>query len=98
MRIRILGHAAHPMLVVFPLGLFITAVVFDAIGLGTGNAVYGQVGFWDISAGLIGAVLAALTGLTDWTGVPAGTRAKRVGLRHGLLNTAAVVLFVIAWA
>lgn len=30
-RARFAGHVIHPMLVVFPLGLFITAVVFDAL-------------------------------------------------------------------
>ena len=28
------GHPIHPMLVVFPLGLLATAVIFDAIALG----------------------------------------------------------------
>jgi uncharacterized membrane protein len=47
---------------------------------------------------LIGAVLAAVTGIADWTKVPGNTRAKSIGVRHGLLNAVVVVLFLISWA
>ncbi|MFC0527407.1 DUF2231 domain-containing protein [Phytohabitans kaempferiae] len=96
-RVRVLGHPVHPMLVVFPLGLFVTGTIFDLIHLFSDNGVFAEVGFWMISAGIIGAVLAALTGFADFTSIPSGTRAKRVGRVHGLLNAAVLVLFVIAW-
>jgi uncharacterized membrane protein len=96
-RIRTLGHPVHPMLIVFPLGLFVTATVFDLIRLISNNGTFGQVGYWDIVAGLIGAVLAAATGLADWTAIPAGTRAKRIGLLHGSANAVVAVLFLISW-
>jgi uncharacterized membrane protein len=96
-RARALGHSIHPMLVVFPLGLLIAALVFDAVHLGTANDIFSQVGFWNITAGLVGAVLAALAGFIDWLGIPARTRARSAGLLHGCLNVAAVVLFLIAW-
>jgi uncharacterized membrane protein len=85
------------MLVTFPLGLLITGTIFDLVHLISDNGTFGEVGFWSISAGIIGAVLAATTGLVDWTGIPAGTRAKRVGLLHGSLNTAVLLLFAVAW-
>jgi uncharacterized membrane protein len=53
-----------------------TAVVFDVLGLITGRSGYA------IAAG----VVAAVFGLIDWTAIPAGTRAKRVGVLHGLGN------------
>jgi uncharacterized membrane protein len=96
-RVRALGHPVHPMLVAFPLGLFTTAVIFDVVyAVGT-NTTFSQVGFWTVTAGLIGAVLAALTGLADWTTIPPGTRARRVGLWHGRLNALAVLAFLISW-
>ena len=96
-RVRALGHPVHPMLVAFPIGLWTTAVVFDLIHLISGNDVFAEVGYWNIVAGLIGAVLSAVTGLVDWTGLPGGTRAKRIGLLHGGLNAFVVVLFLVAW-
>jgi uncharacterized membrane protein len=96
-RVRALGHPVHQMLVVFPLGLLVTATVFDLIHLISDNGTFAEVGFWMISAGLIGAVLAALTGFADWTSIPRDTRAKRVGLLHGALNAAVLLLFLISW-
>ena len=50
-----------------------------------------------IGAGIIGGLLAAVFGLRDWLAIPAGTRAKRVGLWHGGGNVVVVVLFALAW-
>jgi uncharacterized membrane protein len=61
------------------------------------NSVFGEVGFWTVSVGILGGILAALTGFADWTKIPAGTRAKRVGRIHGLLNTVVLILFAVAW-
>lgn len=85
------------MLIVFPLGLFVTAFFFDLIDLVGGDPVFGQVGFWNIAGGLVGAALAALFGLLDWRGIEPGTRARRIGVYHGLLNAVVLVLFLVAW-
>jgi uncharacterized membrane protein len=96
-RVRALGHPVHPMLIVFPLGLFVTATVFDLVQLVTGDNTFGQVGYWNVVAGIIGALLAAVTGLLDWTAIPSGTRAKRIGLLHGGGNAIVLVLFLVSW-
>ncbi|MDR7320394.1 MULTISPECIES: DUF2231 domain-containing protein [Catenuloplanes] len=96
-RVRALGHPVHQMVIVFPLGLLVTGAIFDLVRLVTGNEIFGQVGFWNITAGLVGAIVAAVTGWLDWTSIPAGTRAKRIGLLHGTLNGLVLVLFGIAW-
>lgn len=96
-RVIVAGHAVHPTLVVFPLGLLITGFIFDVVHQFTDNGTFSQVGFWCITVGLIGSVLAALTGLADWTKIPTATRAKSVGLRHGMLNAVVVLAFLISW-
>jgi uncharacterized membrane protein len=50
-----------------------------------------------IAAGVIGGLCAAIFGLVDWTGIPAGTRAKRIGLLHGATNVLVVSLFIASW-
>src|SRR5262245_29877827 len=62
-RAKLFGHAVHPILVVFPLGLFATAVIFDAIGWATGNGRLMEASFRIIAAGIIGGMIAALFGL-----------------------------------
>jgi uncharacterized membrane protein len=95
---KLLGHPIHPMLVVFPLGLLSLAVLFDALYLALGNDELAVVAFWNITAGLIGGLAAALFGLVDWLAIPGGTRAKRVGAWHGLGNAVVVLLFVVSWS
>jgi len=94
---KFLGHPVHPMLIVFPLGLLVTSVVFDVIYLATNDPTFATVSYWMIAAGVIGGVLAAIFGLIDWLNIPAGTRAKAVGLWHGLGNVAVLALFAVSW-
>ncbi len=96
-RAKAAGHPIHPMLIVFPLGLLATAVVFDILFLITGNENFPVASFWMITAGIIGGLAAAIFGLIDWLAIPGGTRAKSVGLTHGLGNFTIVVLFTISW-
>ena len=96
-RARALGHPIHPTLVVFPLGLFTAAVAFDIVHLVTDRAEFAEVAYWNIAAGIVGGLLAAVFGLVDWLAIPAGTRAKRIGLLHGGGNVLIVVLFAVSW-
>src|SRR5207237_5608988 len=63
----------------------------------TGNGFFSVIAFWMITAGVIGALLAAIFGLIDWLAIPAGTRAKTVGLWHGGGNVFIVLLFIVSW-
>ena len=96
-RLKLHGHPLHPLLVILPLSLFVTAVIFDFADLIGGPTLLGETAYWNIVAGLIGGVLAALAGLVDYLAIPGGTRAKRVGTAHVLLNAAVMVLFAISW-
>lgn len=96
-RAKIFGHAIHPILIVYPLGLLSAAVVFDIIYLATGNPTWTTVSFWMIAAGIIGGLLAAVFGLIDFLYIPARTRAKRIGLLHGLTNLGVMILFIGSW-
>jgi len=85
------------MLVVFPLGLLATAVIFDLIYLGTGREILAAVSYWMIAAGIVGALVAAPFGLIDWLAIPPGTRAKRIGAMHGGGNLLVSLLFIISF-
>jgi uncharacterized membrane protein len=96
-RARVMGHAVHQMLIVFPLGLFSTAVIFDVIHLISGGPTWSLVSYWMIAAGIIGGLCAALFGAIDWSKIPSGTRAYRIGVLHGLGNVVVVALFAVSW-
>jgi len=96
-RVKLLGHPLHQMLIVLPLGILAGAVIFDVIHLLAGGAQWALIAYWLIPVGVVGALLAALFGLADWTRIPRGTRAKRVGAVHGVGNVGVVVLFAASW-
>jgi uncharacterized membrane protein len=93
---KLLGHPVHQMLIVFPVGLLITAFIVDVIGSASGNPEWWRISYWMIPAGVIGGLTAAV-GFLDWRGIPSGTRASRVGMWHGLGNVVVVVLFALSW-
>jgi uncharacterized membrane protein len=94
---KLAGHAVHPMLITLPLGLLGTAVIFDIIRAFTDEADLAVASFYMLAAGIIGGLLAAVFGLVDWLAIPARTRAKRIGLWHGVGNVVVVVLFAGSW-
>lgn len=97
-KVKSMGHAMHPMLVNFPLGLLITSAIFDIVHLITGNGYWSEIAFWMIAAGLIGGLIAAAVGTIDWFAIPSGTRAKSVGLWHGGGNLVILALFIVSWS
>ena len=96
-RVKLLGHPVHQMLIVFPLGLLATAVIFDTIYLVTSHSVFAVVAFWMISAGIVGGLVAAPFGTIDWFSIPRNTRAKSVGLAHRVGNVIVLILFACSW-
>ncbi|HET7224786.1 MAG TPA: DUF2231 domain-containing protein [Candidatus Eisenbacteria bacterium] len=92
---RILGHHVHPMLIVFPLGLLAISVLFDAFDLARHDMTFAAIAYWNVVAGVIGGLVAAVFGLWDWLGVPRGTRARAIGAWHGVVNVCVVALFAI---
>lgn len=96
-RAKFLGHPVHQMLIVFPLGLLATGVIFDLVRLAGGAETMAIVAYWMIAAGIVGGLLAAPFGWIDWLAIPRGTRAKSVGLWHGGGNVLVLALFIASW-
>src|SRR5215467_2821308 len=87
---RWVGHPLHPALSDLPVGLWTAATVLDVTdrspATGPGLDAAGMLS----AAGILASCATALTGLTDWT--VSDEQDRRVGLFHGLLNTAALGL------
>lgn len=95
---KLLGHPVHPILVAFPVGLFVTSLVFDLIRMAGGSDGFSVAAFYMIGAGIVGALAAAIFGLVDYLAIPSRTRAKRIGLMHGGINFFMLALFIISWS
>jgi uncharacterized membrane protein len=96
-RAKLLGHPIHQMLIVFPLGLLATALLFDALNLATGTGYWSEIAYWIIAIGIVTGLLAAPFGLIDWLAIPAGTRAKRIGALHGGGNVVVLLMYAMSW-
>jgi uncharacterized membrane protein len=94
---RLFGHPIHQMLIVFPLGLLGTSLIFDIVHLVSGGEQWAVIAYWLIAAGIVSGLVAAVFGLIDWLSIPQNTRAKRIGAVHGLGNVVVVALFALSW-
>ena len=88
------GHPIHPMLVPFPIVLFLAALATDiafAVGSSPGWA---EASKWLLGAGLVGAAASAVAGFTDFFG-NSRIREFRDAWLHMFANLTAVVLEVV---
>ena len=90
---RALGHPLHPALIDLPLGSWTLAAILDALEVAGVNKQH-HAADTAIRIGLVGAVGAAVAGLTDWS--ETDERAKRIGLTHGLMNITAAALYALS--
>ncbi len=91
---NVADHPIHPMLVVFPIGLWVFSFVCDLIYyFGAGNTLWNDVAFRAMAGGIIGALLAAIPGFIDYLSLTGRTRS--IATVHMSLNLLLVVLFAV---
>ena len=87
---RWVGHPLHPALSDLPIGLWAGVVVLDAQDRDPAPRRGIDAAGMLSAAGILAAGATVLTGLSDWT--VSDDQDRRIGLFHGLLNTAALGL------
>ena len=91
----VLKHPIHPMLIPFPIALWIFSFVCDVIyALGWGGTVWNDVAFYSMAGGIVGAVIAAVPGYIDYRSI-SDPNVKRIGRWHMVINLCIAVLFAI---
>lgn len=86
---RWLGHALHPVMTDLPIGFWTSAFVLDLVGARFSARLLN-------AAGCVSAIGTAATGVADWTATDG--RERRLGLLHGMLNTAGLTCQLVALA
>jgi uncharacterized membrane protein len=94
---KVLGHPIHQMLIAFPLGLLATATIFDGVRKVTNNEDWATASHYMMGTGVVTGLAAAVPGLIDYLEIPQDTRAKRIGLVHGIGNVIVTGLFAASW-
>lgn len=88
------SHPIHPILVAFPITLFIGTFVFDILTAISEDQTFAKTGLYLNIGGIVFALLAAIPGIIDYFfTVPPDSSAKKRATRHGLLNLLVTVLF-----
>ena len=85
-----LGHPVHPLLIVVPMGSWISAVLLDWLGGEDAETAADLL----VGAGLAGAVPTIATGYADWADTePGNDPVRRIGIIHAAFNATATGLF-----
>lgn len=87
-------HPIHPMLVAFPIGLWIFSLASDVMYLIKWGAVWSDVSYYAMAGGLVGALVAAVPGLIDLLSITE-PKIKKIGIWHMCVNLAVVALFAV---
>ncbi len=91
-----LRHPLHPMLVHFPIGLFLLSLLLDLASLAfpsVPNLVRDS--FYAMLLGVITALIAAVPGVVDYTDIRSDHPAKRTATAHLTLNLIVVAVYGI---
>ena len=88
------GHPIHPMLVPFPIVLFLAALATDIAFVFDGSPGWAVASRWLLGGGIVGALLAALAGFADFFGSSA-IREFRDAWLHMFANLAVVVIEIL---
>ena len=90
------GHPIHPMLIPFPLALWVTSFVVDILFYFFRHPTLLVISKFMIAAGCLGAIAAAIPGFIDWLAIKNGD-VKKVANWHARLNVTALVVFAISF-
>jgi uncharacterized membrane protein len=96
-RASIYRHPIHPMLIVFPLGLWIFSVICYLIYLLSSVSVWHTVALYAMGGGIIGGVVAAVPGAIDFLTLPK-SRVQTIALSHMISNVVALTIFIITFS
>jgi len=91
----IAGHPVHPMLIPFPLALWVTSFAADILFYFLRHPTLLVISKFLLAAGCLGAIAAAIPGIIDWLAIKDGD-VKRVANWHARLNIIALIVFAIS--
>ena len=93
------GHAQHPVIIHFPIALFIASAVFDILAIWRKQSVLASVAYYNLVGAATTIPFAIATGLGAWRWQLEGAALKG-NLRLHLICalTSALLIFFLSWA
>ena len=90
------GHPIHPMLIPFPIALWVFSLFSDLIYLWRGNPAWEWVAFYTLAGGSVGALAAALFGIIDYFAIE-DKKVSGIAAWHARFNVLALLLFAASF-
>ena len=92
-------HAQHPVIIHFPIALFIISVTFDLIAIWRSNPTMARAAFYNLIGAALTAPVAIASGLIAWQWQLEGSKLKGNLLLHLLIALAAsgMIWLLSAW-
>ena len=92
-------HAQHPVIIHFPIALFIISVAFDLLAIWRSNPAMAKAAYYNLLAAALTAPVAIASGLTAWQWQLEGAKLKGNLLLHLLFALAAsgMIWFLCGW-
>ena len=92
------GHAQHPVIVHFPIALFIASAVFDILAIWRKQPVFGAVAYFNLLGAALTIPLAIATGLGAWRWQLEGVKLKgNLQLHLICALTTGAIIFLLCW-
>jgi uncharacterized membrane protein len=92
------GHAQHPVIIHFPIGLFIASVVFDLVAIWRKQPVLATVAYYNLLGAAVTIPLAIVTGLGAWQWQLEGATVKgNLRLHMICALTSALLIWLLTW-
>jgi uncharacterized membrane protein len=92
------GHAQHPVIIHFPIGLFIASVVFDLLAVWRKKPIFAAVAYYNLLGAALTLPLAIATGLGAWQWQLEGATLKgNLRLHMICALTSALLIFFLCW-
>jgi uncharacterized membrane protein len=92
-------HAQHPVIIHFPIALFIASVAFDFLAIWKKNPTLTTVAYYNLLSAAISAPVAIVSGLTAWQWQLEGARLKGNLLLHLIfaLSSSGMIWVLCGW-
>jgi len=92
------GHAQHPVIIHFPIALFITSVVFELLAVWRKQPLFATVAYYNLLGAALTLPLAIATGLGAWQWQLEGATLKgNLRLHMICALTSALLIFFLSW-
>src|SRR2546428_13939872 len=92
-------HAQHPVIIHFPIALFIISVAFDLLAIWRRNPTMARAAYYNLVAAALTAPVAIASGMSAWQWSFEGARLKGNVLLHLIfaLSASGMILLLCVW-